>query len=56
MRRAALNGIMLNFNFYAEEFSLVAVNRQINEWALEKRNNNKSSTARLMKVSLKLFY
>lgn len=50
------NRIKFNFNFSAEEFSLDAVNRQVTEWALEKCNNNKSSAARLLKASRKLFY
>ncbi|SEA34981.1 DNA-binding transcriptional response regulator, NtrC family, contains REC, AAA-type ATPase, and a Fis-type DNA-binding domains [Desulfuromusa kysingii] len=48
--------VMLNFNFSAEEFSLDAVNRRVIEWALEKCDNNKSSAARLLKASRKLFY
>jgi len=51
------NGLIsLTFNFSAEEFSLDAVNRQVVEWAMEKCNNNKSSAARLLKASRKLFY
>jgi DNA-binding NtrC family response regulator len=53
---AAGNRIILNFNFSHEEFSLDAVNRQVIEWALEKNNSNKSSAARLLKASRKLFY
>ena len=53
---AAGNRITLNFNFSHEEFSLEAVNRQVIEWALEQNNNNKSSAARLLKASRKLFY
>ena len=48
--------ISLTFNFSPEEFSLDAVNRQVVEWAMEKCNNNKSSAARLLKASRKLFY
>jgi DNA-binding NtrC family response regulator len=48
--------INLNFNFSSEEFSLDAVNRQVLGWALEQSNNNKSSAARLLKASRKLFY
>jgi transcriptional regulator with PAS, ATPase and Fis domain len=48
--------ISLNFNFSCEEFSLDAVNSQLLEWALEKCDNNKSSAARLLKASRKLFY
>jgi len=52
-----INGhITLNFNFSPEEFSLDAVNRQVFEWALEKCDQNKSSAARLLKASRKLFY
>ena len=48
--------IALDFNFSPEEFSLDAVNRQVTAWALKKCNNNKSSAARLLKVSRKIFY
>ena len=48
--------ISLNFNFSPEEFSLAAVNRQVMDWALAQCNNNKSSAARLLKASRKLFY
>ncbi|OGW35744.1 MAG: Fis family transcriptional regulator [Nitrospirae bacterium GWC2_56_14] len=48
--------ISLTFNFSSEEFSLDAVNRQVMEWALAQSNNNKSSAARLLKASRKLFY
>ncbi|KIH76887.1 hypothetical protein SAMN05660860_00684 [Geoalkalibacter ferrihydriticus] len=48
--------ISLNFNFSPEEFSLAAVNRQVMDWALAQWNNNKSSAARLLKASRKLFY
>ncbi len=48
--------IVLNFNFSCEDFSLAAVNRQVIAWALEKCNNNKSSAARLLKATRKLFY
>ncbi|WP_136513630.1 sigma-54-dependent transcriptional regulator [Geomonas edaphica] len=48
--------ICLNFNFSPEEFSLDAVNGQLMEWALEKCKDNKSSAARLLKASRKLFY
>jgi len=48
--------ISLSFNFSSEEFSLDAVTRQVIEWALEKCDNNKSSAARLLKASRKLFY
>ena len=48
--------ISLSFNFSPEEFSLDAVNRQVTEWALAQCNNNKSSAARLLKASRKLFY
>jgi DNA-binding NtrC family response regulator len=50
------NRICLNFNFSPEEFSLDAVNQQMMAWALEKCNGNKSSAARLLKASRKLFY
>ncbi len=48
--------ISLCFNFSLEEFSLDAVNRQVVEWAMERCGNNKSSAARLLKASRKLFY
>ncbi|MGA7826741.1 MAG: sigma-54 dependent transcriptional regulator [Geobacteraceae bacterium] len=48
--------ISLHVNFSPEEFSLDAVNRQVIDWALEKCNNNKSSAARLLKASRKMFY
>ena len=52
---AAEDRITLSFNYSPEEFSLDAVNRQVIEWAMEKCNN-KSSAARLLKASRKLFY
>ncbi len=52
----ATDQISLTFNFSTEEFSLDAVNRQVMAWALEKSHNNKSSAARLLKASRKLFY
>ncbi|WP_027389214.1 sigma-54-dependent transcriptional regulator [Chrysiogenes arsenatis] len=48
--------ISFGFNFSPEEFSLAAVNRQVLSWALAQCNNNKSSAARLLKASRKLFY
>lgn len=48
--------ISLTFNFSPEDFSLEAVNSQVINWALEKSGNNKSSAARLLKASRKLFY
>lgn len=48
--------IFLNFNFSFEEFSLAAINRVAMDWALEKCDHNKSSAARLLKASRKLFY
>jgi DNA-binding NtrC family response regulator len=48
--------ISLCFSFSPEEFSLDAVTRQAVEWALDKCDNNKSSAARLLKASRKLFY
>lgn len=53
---ATTDRISLNFNFSSEDFSLDAVNRQVIEWAMEKCKNNKSSAARLLKASRKLFY
>ncbi len=48
--------ISLNFTFSREEFSLDAVTRQVMAWAMEKCGNNKSSAARLLKATRKLFY
>lgn len=48
--------ISLSFNFSREDFSLDAVTAQVIGWALEKCNHNKSSAARLLKASRKLFY
>ena len=48
--------VALNFNFTREEFSLDAVTGQVMEWALAQCNGNKSSAARLLKASRKLFY
>ncbi len=48
--------ITLSFNFSCAEFSLDAVNQRLMTWALEKCHNNKSSAARLLKASRKLFY
>jgi len=48
--------ISLCFSFSREDFSLDAVTRSAMEWALEKSDNNKSSAARLLKASRKLFY
>ncbi|KAB0669057.1 sigma-54-dependent Fis family transcriptional regulator [Oryzomonas sagensis] len=48
--------ISLNLTFSPAEFSLDAVTRRVIEWALARSNNNKSSAARLLKTSRKLFY
>ncbi len=48
--------ITLSFDFSREEFSLDAVTRQVTAWALEKCGNNKSSAARFLKATRKLFY
>lgn len=48
--------IVLNLNFSREEFSLAAVHKQVMDWALEQCGHNKSSAARLLKASRKLFY
>lgn len=48
--------ISLTFNFSPEEFSFDAVTSRLMEWALKKCNHNKSSAARLLKASRKLFY
>ncbi|NVN99770.1 MAG: sigma-54-dependent Fis family transcriptional regulator [Geobacteraceae bacterium] len=49
-------GIALNFKFSSEDFSLDAIIRQGMNWALAHCNNNKSSAARLLKISRKQFY
>jgi two-component system, NtrC family, response regulator AtoC len=48
--------ITICFTFPRTEFSLEALTRQGMDWALEQCNQNKSSAARLLKVSRKLFY
>jgi DNA-binding NtrC family response regulator len=48
--------ISLNFTFSREEFSLDTVTGQVMDWALEQCDGNKSSAARLLKSSRKLFY
>jgi DNA-binding NtrC family response regulator len=48
--------ITLSFDFSPEEFSLDAVNSQLTAWALARCDQNKSSAARLLKASRKLFY
>ena len=48
--------IALNLDFSREEFSLEAVTRRVTDWALRQCNHNKSSAARLLKASRKLFY
>ena len=53
---SAHDRISLSFAFSPEEFSLDAVTSQVMEWALAKCDNNKSSAARLLKTSRKLFY
>lgn len=53
---SASDRITLNFSFSPEEFSLDAVNQQVIQWAMGRCNNNKSSAARLLKASRKLFY
>ena len=52
----ATDRISLHFDFAPEEFSLEAVTRQIMAWALQSCDNNKSSAARLLKASRRLFY
>jgi DNA-binding NtrC family response regulator len=44
------------FNFSREEFSLDALIRHGMEWALAQCDNNKSSAARLLKISRQQFY
>jgi DNA-binding NtrC family response regulator len=48
--------ISLKLEFSPEEFSLDAVTRRVMEWALNQCGNNKSSAARMLKSSRKLFY
>lgn len=48
--------ISLTFDFSAEDFSLEAVHKQVITWALNRCANNKSSAARLLKATRKLFY
>jgi len=48
--------ISLHVDFSPEEFSLDAVTKQVIDWALERCGNNKSSAARLLKASRKMFY
>ncbi len=48
--------ISLRLDFSPEEFSLEAVTRRVMAWALNQCENNKSSAARLLKCSRKLFY
>jgi DNA-binding NtrC family response regulator len=48
--------ITICFTFPRTEFSLEALTRQGMDWALDQCNQNKSSAARLLKVSRKLFY
>jgi DNA-binding NtrC family response regulator len=54
--KPASDRICLNFDFSPEEFSLDAINAKTMAWAMDKCNNNKSSAARLLKASRKLFY
>jgi len=46
----------LSFRFATEEFSYDAVRQALLDWAMEQSNQNKSSAARLLKASRKLFY
>ncbi|NVN90299.1 MAG: sigma-54-dependent Fis family transcriptional regulator [Desulfuromonadales bacterium] len=55
-KKPANDRISLCFTFSPEEFSLDAVTQKAIEWALNKCDNNKSSAARLLKASRKLFY
>jgi DNA-binding NtrC family response regulator len=48
--------ISLRFSFSREAFSMAAVTEQVTAWALEQCGGNKSSAARLLKASRKLFY
>jgi DNA-binding NtrC family response regulator len=48
--------ITLRFSFPRAEFSLEAVTRETLAWALAKCDQNKSSAARLLQASRKLFY
>jgi DNA-binding NtrC family response regulator len=48
--------INLALSFTPEEFSLEAVTREVTAWALGQCGQNKSSAARLLKVTRKVFY
>jgi DNA-binding NtrC family response regulator len=48
--------INLDLSFDREAFSLEAVNAKVLAWALEQCGQNKSSAARLLKTTRKLFY
>jgi len=48
--------VSLNFQFSREEFSLDAVIQRCLQWSLEQTGHNKSSAARLLKTTRKLFY
>jgi DNA-binding NtrC family response regulator len=50
------DAIRFTFDFARKDFSLEAVNAQVIAWALEQCGNNKSSAARLLKGTRKLFY
>lgn len=50
------NLLTISFTFSPEEISLDAVTRKLAAWALNKCGNNKSSAARLLKVSRKLLF
>jgi len=50
------DSINLSFHFATEAFSYDAVRQALLDWAMEQSNQNKSSAARLLKASRKLFY
>ncbi len=50
------DSINLSLRFTTEEFSYDAVRQALLDWAMEQSNQNKSSAARLLKASRKLFY
>ena len=56
VQESAGNQISFKIDFSREDFSLEAVTRKVIEWGLEKCDNNKSSAARLLKASRKVFY
>jgi DNA-binding NtrC family response regulator len=56
LRHTASERVNLAFSFAPEDFSLEAVTREVTAWALSQCGQNKSSAARLLKVTRKVFY